>query len=116
MPPARGGTNGGNRRANLAFGAAGANCGVGWFAGLPDLPSPRCRCSESSHSLPEATTPDTSPIFSAAAGRSAGGGISSVMASLSRLDHCAASAAGILAPIVVSDYLRLVSCADEVIE
>jgi hypothetical protein len=38
------------------------------------------------------------------------------MASLSRLDHCAASAAGILAPIVVSDYLRLVSCADEVIE
>jgi hypothetical protein len=38
------------------------------------------------------------------------------MASLSRLDHCTAPAAGILPQIDVSGYLPIVSRADEAFE
>jgi hypothetical protein len=60
-----------------AFEATQTSNRFGWKRDIPDLPGRRCPCFESSHSLPEAATPDNAPIWSAAAGSSRGRTLSS---------------------------------------
>jgi hypothetical protein len=56
----------------------------------------------------------TQGLFSAAAGRPTGSGVSSCEEELPLLDRCAAS--GIMPRLPLSEYVRLTARADEVIE